>query len=72
MQIEHVEIAKLELHRGDLLLVRVPPDWSDKQQTDAHEAIKRAMHLADANVPIIIGTTDIDIQIVRKADRDAA
>lgn len=72
MKVETVEISKLELQLGDLLVIRVPSDWTMQQQVDAHEAIKHAMRLADANAPIIIGTQDVEFQVVRKADRDAA
>jgi hypothetical protein len=66
MQVDHIEIAKLELRRGDVLLVRVPPDWTLEQQHAAHDAVKEAMECAGANAPIIIGTTDIEIQVIRK------
>ena len=61
-----IEIAKLELNRGDVLWVRVPPDWSDRQMGNAHEAIKSAMKQADVNAPVLIGSTDVEIMIVRK------
>lgn len=66
MKVDYVEIAKLELQPGDLLVLRVPPDWTPKQQGNAHRAVKEAMRLADANVPIIIGTTDVEFQVIRK------
>lgn len=66
MQVDHIEIAKLELQRGDLLVVRVPPDWTHEQQRNAQNAVKEAMRQAGANVPIIIGGTDVEISIIRK------
>ena len=66
MTVSPIEIAKLELNRGDVLWVRVPPDWSNGQMGNAHEAIRTAMRQADVNAPVLIGTTDVEIMIVRK------
>jgi hypothetical protein len=67
MTIETIEIAKLELQHGDILLVRVPPDWTHEQQERAVFAVKEAIKTVDGHVQILIGTTDVEFQIVRKA-----
>lgn len=69
MQVDHIEIAKLSLEAGDLLVLRVPADWGHDQQVAAHDAVKEAMRKADVNVPIIIGPDTVEFQVIRKADR---
>ena len=66
MDFEVIEIAKLELLPGDLLLVRVPPNWSEEQVSHADFAVKESLRRANVDVPILFGTTDVDFQIVRK------
>lgn len=66
MSIDTIEIAKLELQDGDILVVRTPPAWTLEQQRIVSEVVHRALHLADVNVPVLLGTTDIDFQVVRK------
>lgn len=65
MKIETVEIAKLELQRGDILLVRVPPNWTPEQKRMAQAAVAAAMDRIDVDAVLLIGTTDVDFQIVR-------
>lgn len=71
MKIDTIEIAKLELQRGDILLVRVPPDWSKERCGRADEAIQETMRIADVHgVPVLIGSTDVEFQIVRDKASD--
>jgi hypothetical protein len=66
MQIEHIELAKLELRSGDVLVVRAPAKY------EAHvidQAVTAALKRAGVtNVPILIGPPDIEFQIMREAD----
>ncbi len=63
--VDHIEIAKLELQRGDILLVRTPSNWTGEQNHRASEGIAAAMRQADINVPLLVGTKDVDFQVVR-------
>jgi hypothetical protein len=65
-----IEIAKLELNRGDILFARIPVSFSPEQQKLAREAIDRAVRLAGVDVPVLVGTNDIEFQIVRKTQNE--
>lgn len=62
MNIETIEIAKLELQLGDILLVRIPANLN---AAFVDGAIKETMKQAGINVPVLIGPKDIDFQIIR-------
>jgi hypothetical protein len=67
MQIDHIEIAKLELQRGDILLIRVPPNWTHEQHTAAHDAVKEAMRTVGVHgATVLTGTTDVEFQVIRE------
>lgn len=66
LSVSHIEIAKLELQPGDILVIRVPPDWDYEMQKIAHKAVSRAMEQAGIKVPAIIGSTDVELQVIRK------
>jgi len=62
MKIDHVEIAKLALELGDILVVKIPDDM-DPQKVD--RAFREAMREADVRCPILIGTKDAELQILK-------
>jgi hypothetical protein len=67
MIIDHIEIAKLELQRGDILVMRTPADWDMETRQRAFNAVQETMRQAGiSGVPVLIGGTDVDFQIIRK------
>jgi hypothetical protein len=68
IDVAHIEIAKLELQPGDMLVLRVPPDWTPEQQDNASQAVKTAMRIANVNAPILVGKTDVEFQIIRRGE----
>lgn len=67
MSVQQIEIGRLELEDGDILLVRVPPKWSGDQIVNAERAIRSAVELTGKRATVLTGTTDIDFRIVRKS-----
>jgi hypothetical protein len=64
MQIEMVEIAKLELERGDILFCRFPEDWSEEKQRLAQECIEEMIR--DTGARLLCGPKSVEFQILSK------
>jgi hypothetical protein len=65
--IDQVEIAKLELERGDILVVRISRELSADNVSSAIEA---AMKSAGVCAPILIGHHDVDFQVLKAPAND--
>ena len=61
------EIAKLEIEPGDILLVRVPADYSHERVKNIHSSIEAALAAAGKRAVVLSGPNEIDFQIVRKS-----
>jgi hypothetical protein len=66
MEVSHIEIAKLDLQEGDILVARVPPAWSDERIRLVHAAIGLAMRAAGTQVPVLVGSTEVELSVVRR------
>jgi hypothetical protein len=66
IKVEQIEIAKLEICPGDILIVRVPNYWNDEQQRRAHDVVRDAFQQAGVRSPILIGPQEVEFQVVRK------
>jgi hypothetical protein len=69
---DRIEIAILELKPGDILLVRVPPEWTDQMMDEASAQVKEAMRQTGVDVPALISNETIEFKIVRKSAEDFA
>lgn len=62
MQIDHVEITKLSLEPGDMLVVKVSPDIP---LDNVNRAFERSMREAGVHVPVLVGHGDIEMIVIR-------
>jgi bifunctional ADP-heptose synthase (sugar kinase/adenylyltransferase) len=61
------EVAKLEIEDGDILLVRVPADYSNERIKNIHRGIEAALDAANKRAIVLSGPNEVDFQIVRKS-----
>lgn len=58
-----VEIAKIELKRGDMLVITPPADFRSEQMTHLHALCQKIK--AETGAMVIIGQHDIKLTVVK-------
>jgi hypothetical protein len=64
--INQVEVQKLELQDGDILVVKVPPKYSTEQCTFIQKTVAAAVARTGMRVPVLLGASDVQFAIIRK------
>lgn len=59
-----IEIAKLDVEPGDVVLVKVPANWPYERVQNCGFAFDAC--LKDRGARALVGTNDIEVQIIRK------
>ncbi len=70
IELNLIDFAKLDLKDGDIIVLRVPPDWDGKKQDNAWRAVHHVLERADVRAEILIGTKDVDLSILRPSKND--
>lgn len=67
VQIVRIEIARLSLEDGDILVVRTP-HWTTEQVRKAEIVIEAAMKRAGIRAPLLICPTDVEFTVLKAPD----
>ena len=58
-----VEIAKLELKTGDILVVRYPAEWGIRRATGSVSMVKKVV---PDGIPVLFFHGDVELSVIRK------
>ena len=63
------EIEKLSLQDGDILLVKVPIEYTDEQISHIHDIVQHILHKVEkAHIPVLTYPENIEFKIIRKSE----